>query len=521
MRRIGSLFGVLLPLLVSSLALGDYYEAIIIPSEARGGSSTTFFIDKKTHDIFLKLPRTSSEREGYSVVHSKDVYSTLSKYYTSLALEDKSKQDVRESTIRLRQGLIKAGLNLDSKDSFDNSITKEADDYVKSAYFKSSISEEFKAKETCSQQPSVSNDFETLTQKISPINGKLCSSLNQNQNTPNDFNKKVPDLAKNVKSSSTVRRPSLLKSIDALGASRTLTSNFSKVQPIKPEVGDLNLGGTVKFENQEITFNKKLGQGRDGDVWLVSSSTDSGKTYAAKMFKTDSSEGNNELAVLNKLGKSKYIVPSSSETLSLTSHGIEYTILLEDAAAGSLKDFAPKLNQTEPRTQLSIILDILEGYQFLHNKGFVQEDVHSGNILILKNGHAVLADFGTTRSVNQTNDKAQREENKVIGSLIKTLFSESILKRVAEELVSSGDIEAAISSIKEISRKVDLKLENANGSIIDDLDKKVSADSSSTIPKRPGLKRSSVTLGVTRATHIVKEVDEAPEVQSWSKGMGL
>ncbi|KAF0538409.1 serine/threonine protein kinase [Gigaspora margarita] len=82
----------------------------------------------------------------------------------------------------------------------------------------------------------------------------------------------------------------------------------------------------------------------------------------------------------------------------------EYILVMQYANNGNLRDY---LKNDKNMLQLSdkIVLNksILKGLQFLHSKNIIHRDLHSKNVLI-HNGNALLADFGLSKSLLETND---------------------------------------------------------------------------------------------------------------------
>lgn len=73
-------------------------------------------------------------------------------------------------------------------------------------------------------------------------------------------------------------------------------------------------------------------------------------------------------------------------------------LVLEYAKKGSLGALLEKDIHLTRRSVFSIMKQILSALKYLHDGGFVHQDIKPGNILIDENGRAILADFGIGHS---------------------------------------------------------------------------------------------------------------------------
>jgi serine/threonine-protein kinase 11 len=73
-------------------------------------------------------------------------------------------------------------------------------------------------------------------------------------------------------------------------------------------------------------------------------------------------------------------------------------LVLDYADAGSLSHLLEQGHQFSRASILSIIKQIVDAVEYLHDAGFVHQDIKPGNILVNSNGEAFLADFGIGHS---------------------------------------------------------------------------------------------------------------------------
>ena len=70
-------------------------------------------------------------------------------------------------------------------------------------------------------------------------------------------------------------------------------------------------------------------------------------------------------------------------------------------AATAATEWRERQEEAGPRELLSIAQEICRAYAALHNRGILHGDVHPSNILIERDGHVRLIDFGVARATNQ------------------------------------------------------------------------------------------------------------------------
>lgn len=109
----------------------------------------------------------------------------------------------------------------------------------------------------------------------------------------------------------------------------------------------------------------------------------------------------NEINLLKKLNH-KHIV----KYLGFEKKGEEIYCFLDLISGGSLSDFIASFSFRESLLQ-NYIKQILKGIQYLHNNNIIHRDIKPGNVLIGKNGHLYVADFGESIQIKT---KKKKEE---------------------------------------------------------------------------------------------------------------
>jgi eukaryotic-like serine/threonine-protein kinase len=69
----------------------------------------------------------------------------------------------------------------------------------------------------------------------------------------------------------------------------------------------------------------------------------------------------------------------------------------EFADNGSVEDRIGKINEMELSEKLRICIEISEGLAYLHKRDYMHRDIKPANILLDKDFHAKVCDFGTSK----------------------------------------------------------------------------------------------------------------------------
>nr|MBP8304197.1 protein kinase [Phycisphaerae bacterium] len=70
----------------------------------------------------------------------------------------------------------------------------------------------------------------------------------------------------------------------------------------------------------------------------------------------------------------------------------------------------------EPKQALAIIPQICEALQFAHDKGVVHRDIKPENILVDREGHVKIADFGLAKILGRSQDQTLTQEGHMMGT---------------------------------------------------------------------------------------------------------
>lgn len=76
-------------------------------------------------------------------------------------------------------------------------------------------------------------------------------------------------------------------------------------------------------------------------------------------------------------------------------------IVLEYVENGSLSDILRKFGRLPEQLVIRYIGQVLEALEFLHARAIIHRDIKGANVLVTKDGHVKLADFGVARLADE------------------------------------------------------------------------------------------------------------------------
>uniref|UniRef100_A0A6T5VXF8 Protein kinase domain-containing protein n=1 Tax=Chromulina nebulosa TaxID=96789 RepID=A0A6T5VXF8_9STRA len=142
---------------------------------------------------------------------------------------------------------------------------------------------------------------------------------------------------------------------------------------------------------------KLVGKGGSSSVYK-GRFTDTGKLIAIKQINIDGFNKEQILAINNEINTIKGL----SHSNIIIFYGTQQTnnkinIFLEFATLGSLQSYYKKKGPMKENQAINCTKQILNGLEYLHNKGIAHRDIKCANCLLTSKGVVKLADFGASK----------------------------------------------------------------------------------------------------------------------------
>jgi len=178
------------------------------------------------------------------------------------------------------------------------------------------------------------------------------------------------------------------------------------VAKLSPPFGSLTFTKEMLEKGKKISeyvLVEKIGHGGFGDVWLAEKRTPlSVSQFALKFFRPATADEieiqivQREIEVWQKISG----LPNVISVIEADFAENYIYIVSEYADGGSLHEWLAARGGRARTVEeaVTIILEILNGLDYLHRTGFIHRDIKPANILIRK-GTFCLADFGVTREI--------------------------------------------------------------------------------------------------------------------------
>ena len=173
------------------------------------------------------------------------------------------------------------------------------------------------------------------------------------------------------------------------------------------------------FQGKAFTSDIKLGGGAFGTAYLYKSSS----SDAQLVVKLPKQNNLREIAVEYNLHHALGATGPHPNLLGLRGMALQIDgrvcIITDVAKHGDLKNVLTQLGETTNITEMDknflvkkLMHDVMQGASRMHETGFVHYDIKPENILVDGRGRALLADFGTSKTVEQ----AVAENTKHVGT---------------------------------------------------------------------------------------------------------
>lgn len=156
----------------------------------------------------------------------------------------------------------------------------------------------------------------------------------------------------------------------------------------------------VRVRSGDYRISGILGHGGSGRVFRARRAGDD-HDVALKVLEKEMKDYEEHLVLLRNEAVAVGLVehPRVVRMLSLEEDGEGARLSMELMEGGSLHDLIAEKGALAEENALHLVLEVLKGLSFAHEKGLVHRDLKPANILLTVDGDAKLGDFGLALSV--------------------------------------------------------------------------------------------------------------------------
>jgi len=101
--------------------------------------------------------------------------------------------------------------------------------------------------------------------------------------------------------------------------------------------------------------------------------------------------------------KHRHIVGYIAATLDLAESTMH--VFLEFVSGGSIASMLSRFGTFRPALVQNYTQQLLSGLEYLHSRGIAHRDLKGGNVLVTRDGHVKLADFGASKACSEATTK--------------------------------------------------------------------------------------------------------------------
>ena len=176
-----------------------------------------------------------------------------------------------------------------------------------------------------------------------------------------------------------------------------MTSNtINDAQTMAPGGGDL-LAGRYRIVRQ-------LGQGGMGSVWLAEDTQLDNKPFAIKMLPTILVSNKRAYRQLKDeaLVAMRLVHPNIVQIRAFEENNGNPFLVMDYVDGQTLDDLLAENGKLSEEETLRVLRPIAAALDYAHGEGVVHRDVKPANVMIRKDGHPFILDFGIAREIQET-----------------------------------------------------------------------------------------------------------------------